>query len=58
MKSSIIRSLTKNFEAHAHQTIDGVEFWMARDLQHLLTYTKWDNFSKCYFKSKNIMRTF
>ncbi len=38
MKSDLIQSLTENFEAHAQQTESGVEFWLARDLQHLLGY--------------------
>lgn len=52
MKTSIIYSLTENFESYAHQTPDGVEFWMARDLQHLLSYTKWDNFQSVISKAK------
>jgi DNA-damage-inducible protein D len=52
METSIIHSLTENFESYAHQTSDGVEFWMARDLQHLLAYTKWDNFQSVISKAK------
>ncbi len=52
MKTSIIHSLTENFESYAHKTSDGVEFWMARDLQHLLAYTKWDNFQRVISKAK------
>jgi len=52
MKTSIIHSLTENFESCAHKTTDGVEFWMARDLQHLLSYTKWDNFQGVISKAK------
>ena len=52
MKTSIIQNLTENFETHANQTSDGVEFWMARDLQHLLNYTKWDNFLGVISKAK------
>lgn len=52
MKTSIIQSLTDNFESHANKTSDGVEFWMARDLQHLLGYTKWDNFQSVISKAK------
>ena len=29
-----------------------MEFWLARDLQHLLGYTKWDNFLNVVFKAK------
>jgi DNA-damage-inducible protein D len=52
METSIIKSLTENFESHANHTSGGVEFWMARDLQHLLGYTKWDNFQAIISKAK------
>ena len=52
MKNEIIQALTNDFESHAHKTEDGVEFWLARDLQHLLDYTKWDNFQNVVFKAK------
>ncbi len=52
MKKEIIRSLTKTFESHSYTTENGIEFWYARDLQHLLGYTKWDNFLKVINKAK------
>ncbi|MDX1920035.1 MAG: DNA damage-inducible protein D [Candidatus Caenarcaniphilales bacterium] len=52
MKSEIIQSLTDNFEAHAKRTDSGIEFWLARDLQHLLGYEKWDNFLNVISKAK------
>ena len=52
MKSDLVHSLTENFEAHAQQAENGVEFWLARDLQFLLGYTKWDNFVKVISKAK------
>jgi len=52
MNTEIIHSLTNNFEAHAQQTGDEVEFWLARDLQHLLGYTKWDNFLNVVSKAR------
>lgn len=42
MKNEIIHTLTNNFESHANQTEEGIAFWLARDLQHLFGYTKWD----------------
>lgn len=45
MKKDVILGLTQNFEAHANHTEGGVEFWLARDLQHLLGYAEWRNFS-------------
>lgn len=52
MKKEIIQSLTKTFEDYANVTENKVEFWFARDLQHLLGYTKWDNFLKVIHKAK------
>jgi DNA-damage-inducible protein D len=52
MKKEIIQSLTKTFEDYANITENKVEFWFARDLQHLLGYTKWDNFLKVINKAK------
>jgi DNA-damage-inducible protein D len=46
MKSDLIQSLTENFEGHAQQTESGVEYWLARDLQHLLGYAEWRNFNQ------------
>ena len=52
MEPKIIHSLTINFEDSSHKTNDGVEFWLARDLQHLLGYDKWDNFKNVISKAK------
>jgi DNA-damage-inducible protein D len=52
MKKEIVATLTNNFESFVHKTDDGVEFWLARDLQHLLGYGKWDNFKKVLSKAK------
>ncbi len=52
MKKEIIESLTNNFESYANKTDEGVEFWLARDLQQLLGYGKWDNFLKVIAKAK------
>ena len=52
MKKEIVQSLTKDFESVAHQTENGIEFWFARELQHLLGYTKWENFNKVVLKAK------
>lgn len=52
MEKDIVISLTNNFESFSHKTEDGVEFWLARDLQHLLGYGKWDNFKNVVLKAK------
>ncbi|NOZ11982.1 MAG: DNA damage-inducible protein D [Gammaproteobacteria bacterium] len=52
MKTDLIHELTGTFEAHAQQTENGIEFWLARDLQHLLGYTEWRNFTAVISKAK------
>ena len=57
MKKEIIRHLTQDFESYVNQTRGGVEFWFARDLQHLLGYSEWRNFSKVISKAKTACET-
>ncbi len=52
MKSELVYQLTETFEGHAQQTESGVEYWLARDVQHLLGYAKWDNFINVLSKAK------
>ena len=52
MKSEIMKSLSNNFEDHSQTTENGIEFWFARDLQHLLGYTEWRNFNLVITKAK------
>ncbi len=52
MKTDVVKELTETFEAHAQKTENGVEYWLARDLQHLLGYSKWDNFLTVISKAK------
>ncbi|HFQ61776.1 MAG TPA: DNA damage-inducible protein D [Epsilonproteobacteria bacterium] len=57
MEKQIICSLTDNFESFSHKTEEGIEFWLARDLQQLLGYTKWDNFKNVLFKARTACET-
>jgi len=52
MENELISTLTATFEGHAQATEDGVEYWLARDVQFLLGYTKWDNFLNVVIKAK------
>ena len=45
MKTELIQTLTETFEGHAQKTETGVEYWLARDLQHLRGYAEGRNFS-------------
>ncbi len=52
MKNEIIQSFTDSFDTHSKTTDMGIEFWFARDLQHLLSYNKWENFQNVLSKAK------
>ncbi len=53
----LVYSLTQDFEAHAQKTEEGVEFWLARDLQKLLGYEEWRNFLAVIEKAKMACET-
>jgi len=57
MKKEMIKSLTDDFESYSNHTKDSVEFWFARDLQHLLGYTEWRNFNKVINKARTTCET-
>jgi len=46
METNLIQQLTFTFEGNAQQTENGVEYWLARDLQQLLGYAEWRNFNQ------------
>lgn len=51
MKKEVIQELYNDFEAAAAE-VEGIECWSARELQTLLGYSKWENFSKVIDKAK------
>ncbi|WP_298273117.1 BRO family protein [Geobacter sp.] len=51
MKRETIVRLSKSYEESAYQE-NGLEYWLARDLQVLLDYDEWRNFSKVIEKAK------
>lgn len=50
--SNIQKYSDNTFESIKHYTEDGVEFWYARELQHVLEYTEWRNFCTVIDKAK------
>ncbi len=52
METDMVHELTATFEVHTQQTENGVEFWLARDLQHFLGYAEWRNFTTVISKAK------
>ena len=51
MDNIIITTLHNNFE-NASKMQDGITYWLARDIQHLLEYSQWRNFEEVIEKAK------
>lgn len=51
MKKEVIQELYNSFEAAAVE-VEDIECWSAHELQLLLGYSKWENFSKVIDKAK------
>ena len=51
MKKELITELFERFE-NACYIYNGLECWSARELQEILGYAKWDNFTKVVEKAK------
>jgi DNA-damage-inducible protein D len=52
MKKELIVQLHASFEQLLHvEEQSGVEFWLARDLQKILGYDRWENFEKVIQKA-------
>lgn len=56
MEKETIVKLNKSFEESAYER-DGVEYWLARELQALLGYTDWRNFLNAIEKAKESCRS-
>ena len=56
MEKDTIKKLNKRFEEYAYEQ-DGVEYWMARELQELLEYSEWRNFLNAINKAKDSCNT-
>ncbi len=51
MEKETISKLNKSFEEYAYEQ-DGIEYWLARELQQLLGYSEWRNFVNAIDKAK------
>jgi DNA-damage-inducible protein D len=56
MEKATIIKLHKSFEESAYEQ-DGLEYWLARELQELLGYTDWRNFLNAIEKAKESCKT-
>ncbi|HUA79345.1 MAG TPA: hypothetical protein VL997_03155 [Dyella sp.] len=51
MKKELITRLHKSFEEAVHHQGE-VEYWLARELSHLMGYTQWRNFERVIEEAK------
>jgi DNA-damage-inducible protein D len=56
MEKETINKLNKSFEEYAYAQ-DGIDYWLARELQELLGYTDWRNFLNAVDKAKDSCKT-
>lgn len=56
MEKDTIIKLNKRFEEYAYEQ-DGIEYWLARELQELLGYSEWRNFLNAINKAKESCET-
>lgn len=56
MEKTTITKLNKSFEESAYEQ-DGIEYWLARELQELLGYADWRNFLNAVNKAKESCET-
>lgn len=56
MERNTIILLNKTFEENAYEQ-DGIEYWLARELQQLLGYADWRNFLNAVEKAKESCKT-
>lgn len=56
MEQETIIRLNKSFEEYAYEQ-DGIEYWLARELQELLGYADWRNFLNAVEKAKESCKT-
>ena len=46
MNTEKIAALRQSFDSISHQTEEGIEYWLARELQTEFGYNRWENFEK------------
>jgi DNA-damage-inducible protein D len=51
MDNTVITSLHSSFE-YSSKTQDGVTYWLAREIQPLLEYARWENFETAIERAK------
>lgn len=52
MDKQLVVRLKNALDSIVHHTEDGVEFWLARELQEIFGYSRWENFENAVVKAK------
>ena len=52
MEKNKLIALKSTFDNILHKTEDDIEYWLARELQTVLGYTRWENFENAINKAK------
>jgi DNA-damage-inducible protein D len=56
MEKETITKFSKTFEKYAYEQ-DGIDYWLARELQELLGYADWRNFLNAVDKAQESCKT-
>lgn len=57
MKAEKIMTLRNSFDAIANVTDEGIEYWLARDLQVRFGYDRWENFEVTIWRAMDSCKT-
>lgn len=57
MKTEKIAALRNSFDSISHLTEDGVEYWLARELQPEFGYNRWENFEVSIWRAIDSCKT-
>jgi DNA-damage-inducible protein D len=52
MEKQTVTKLKSTFDGIAHTTEEGVEYWLARELQNILGYSQWRRFAETIERAK------
>ena len=57
MNTEKIAALRKSFDSISHQTEEGIEYWLARELQPEFGYNRWENFEISIWRAMDSCNT-
>ena len=57
MNTEKIAALRQSFDLISHQTEEGIEYWLARELQTEFGYNRWENFEVSIWRAMDSCNT-